>query len=187
MTSQSLVQTLRQVWDILRQSSVPAAVVGGLAMAIWKYPRSTRDIDILILLDDRSIPVLTRELAGIGLTQLGQQRIELGDVELLQFATGEEAVRIKLDLLCAKSPFARSALERRVVVTSEAMGFEVQTLRCEDLILLKLAAGRIIDRADAAALVRANAPTLDRDQMRKIALDLRLSGRLEEVFAEANR
>ena len=61
----------------------------------------------------------------------------------------------------------------------------VDMLACEDLILHKLLAGRIIDLADAAALLRANRETLDLGYLRSWAARLDLTGHLAEVWQEA--
>lgn len=56
---------------------------------------------------------------------------------------------------------------------------------CEDLLIHKLMAGRIIDRADAAAVLRANRDLLDIGYLRKWADDLQLTEELLEIWREA--
>ena len=48
MAAEMLVKALRVIWQALRSMDVPAAVMGGLAMSVWKYARTTRDVDLLI-------------------------------------------------------------------------------------------------------------------------------------------
>jgi len=48
MAPQAVLETLRQLWMVLQQNKVPAAVVGGLALAAWKHPRTTLDVDVLL-------------------------------------------------------------------------------------------------------------------------------------------
>jgi len=58
-------------------------------------------------------------------------------------------------------------------------------LACEDLILHKLLAGRVIDLADAAALLRANRETLDLNYLNRWASHLEVDGGLAGVWKEA--
>ena len=62
---------------------------------------------------------------------------------------------------------------------------EIAVLTCEDLILHKLLAGRIIDRADAAALLRANRESLDVDYILTRTDRLALAVDLAEIWNEA--
>jgi len=55
-------------------------------------------------------------------------------------------------------------------------------LACEDLILHKLMAGRIIDRADAAALLRANRGALDLDYLALRVRTREIGGGYTEVW-----
>ena len=81
--------------------------------------------------------------------------------------------------------FARAALARRTTVSLEVLGFRIQILTCEDLILLKLLPGRIIDLADAVALVRSNRETLDRDYLMRTGVSLGIASAIERCLAEA--
>lgn len=49
MATEAVLETLRQLWLVLRQNSVVAAVVGGLALATWRHPRTTLDVDVLLI------------------------------------------------------------------------------------------------------------------------------------------
>ena len=61
----------------------------------------------------------------------------------------------------------------------------IYVLACEDLIINKPLAGRIIDRADAAALVRANHETLDKAYFKDWIPRLRLDREFAEIWSEA--
>ena len=81
----------------------------------------------------------------------GNAPVDLSDTELLQFSLEPEGsfVEVQVDLLVAKSDYAREAIARSVELGQDALGFAIRVLACEDLIIFKLLAGRIIDRADA--------------------------------------
>jgi hypothetical protein len=58
-------------------------------------------------------------------------------------------------------------------------------LSCEDLILHKLLAGRIIDKADCAFLVRVNRQDLDIGYLQHWVTTLSLAPRWQEIWSEA--
>ena len=67
------------------------------------------------------------------------------------------------------------------------MGFSIQVLRCEDLIILKFMAERIIDLADAAELLRANQATIEFELLDRLATQSDTTEQLEQLKQEANR
>ena len=123
----------------------------------------TQDVDLLIALDVRPQALLAR-LSAAGFRSKGRSPvIRLEDAEFIQLFCEPpgELMEIQLDLLLANTEFQKKALERRVWLPAGELGFEVAVLACEDLIIMKLGAGRIIDRFDAAALLKANRYILD--------------------------
>jgi hypothetical protein len=92
---------------------------------------------------------------------------------------------IQIDLLLAESPFHREALARRLPVRLADVDLEISTLSCEDILILKLTAGRIIDRADAAALLRLNRADLDQAYLLKWVVQLKLNAEWAEIWNEA--
>ena len=76
-------------------------------------------------------------------------------------------------------------MQRRIPVQLPDLDVQVAVLTCEDLILHKLLAGRIIDRADAAALLRANRESLDLGYLRRWATQTGTPPELTEVWGEA--
>jgi hypothetical protein len=164
------------------------AVIGGMALSAWKHPRATRDIDILIGIEDTDIDRVLEVLRLAGVRAKRHPPIvTLGDSELIQllYEPPDAYVDLQIDLLLAKSEHLRNALARRVPLTLPGLGIEVAVVACEDLILLKLAAGRIIDRADAIALLKANRRSLDIDYLSGSAAKLGLSPDLAEVWQQA--
>jgi hypothetical protein len=58
-------------------------------------------------------------------------------------------------------------------------------LSCEDLILFKLLAGRMLDRADCAYLLRANQDTLDVGYLKEWTTKLKVASEFQEAWLEA--
>lgn len=62
---------------------------------------------------------------------------------------------------------------------------EIHVVACEDLILLKLLTGRVIDKADAASILRINRASVDCKYLRNWAEGLFLVKDLTEIWEEA--
>lgn len=92
---------------------------------------------------------------------------------------------LQIDLLLAESDYHREALSRRVPMRLPELDMAVLVLSCEDLIIHKLIAGRIIDKADVVALLRANKEGLDLDYLWKWVQELALEQDWSMVWGEA--
>ena len=55
MVAKAVLDTLRHVWLTIDELDVTAAVVGGLALAFWKHPRATRDVDVMVNVTDAQL------------------------------------------------------------------------------------------------------------------------------------
>jgi len=188
MAGRAVLEALRHVWLTLKSADAPAAVAGGIALAAWKHVRATKDVDLLLGVSrrdaDRLLPTL--EAAGIGIksdppwTSLGRLA-----VLRLRYEPPGAFVDVEIDLLTGEGDYHRQAVERRIATHLPDLDIEVDVLACEDLILHKLLAGRIIDRADAAALLRANRRGLDLDYLTSWSNKLGLTDGLSEAWNEA--
>ncbi|HUT11136.1 MAG TPA: hypothetical protein VMY42_11610 [Thermoguttaceae bacterium] len=188
MAGETVLRALRHVWLVLRSLNVPAAVVGGLGMAAWKHVRATQDIDLLITVGGDDVGWLLERLAKAGIRpQSDPPSVSLGQLEVtrLLYEPPETFLEIEIDLLIAKSEYYQRALQRRVAARLPDLDLEIAVLTCEDAILQKLLAGRIIDRADAAALLRANRESLDLVYISGWTDRLALAVDLAEIWNEA--
>jgi hypothetical protein len=187
MTGKQVLNVLTHVWTILADTGVPAAVMGGVAVAAWRRIRATHDVDLLIDLDNSRFAEVFRALDKGGVHRKHMAPfIAVGDTRFIQFLYDlpDLEAEVRVDLLLADSPFQRQALARAVEPKS-SLGRGIRVLSCEDLILFKLLAGRIIDRADAAYLLRVNRDELDLAHLNKWAQSLAIEATLKEIWREA--
>lgn len=188
MLADEVVRALKHVWITLEALNVPMAVMGGIALSAWKYPRATQDVDLLIGLEEKKEELVLQKLAAAKIRSkrespiltLGQLRI----VQLLYEPPGTY-LDLQIDLLLADCDYQREALRRRTIVHLPDLDIAVAVLSCEDLILLKLLAGRIVDRADAAMLLRANRATIDLQYLTHWSRELKLTKEISEIWEEA--
>ncbi len=189
MGSNAVLETLRHAWQALEPLDVPMAVMGGIAVSAWEHVRATQDVDILIGVDDRDAARVIDQLAPEGFVpKRSPPWLTLGDVRLLQmnFQPPGSYMQVQFDLLAADSEYHRHALSRRVKTRLPDVDLDLAVLTCEDLILHKLIAGRVIDKVDCMALAAANRATLDIAYLQDWADRLKLRRELEEILAAEN-
>ena len=183
MATEAVLYALRRTWQVLDSSNTQAALAGGLAMAVWKYPRATLDLDILVLGSETSSDDVDSKLLAAGFRSHGDSLLNLGQALLRQYQIEppDTFVDVQVDLLIANSQYSREAVERRVRVRLDEIGLELEVLSCEDLILHKLLAGRTIDLVDAEALINANRETLRSEFLHQKAAELKVADQLRRI------
>jgi hypothetical protein len=155
---------LNHVWSTLEPLGYPCALMGGAALAVWHHPRATRDIDLLIGVESDNIDRVIKQLAAANCRPKNKPPlITLGSLHFAQFlyTPPGEFYDAQFDLWLADSELQKSAIARRVRRDIMGVSCPVYVLNCDDLILFKLAAGRMIDRADSAILLRENRVAID--------------------------
>jgi hypothetical protein len=188
MAAEVVLQTLKHVWLILEPFRLPMALMGGLSVAIWQHPRATRDVDLLLDLGSLPAEAILQTFQGKGLHARRQPPIlQIGPSRILQllYEPAGTFLELQVDLLFADSEYQRQALTRRVPATLPGLGLEISVLSCEDLILHKLLAGRLLDKADVIALLRANRAALDLVYLQSWIDRLRLTAEWSPLWHEA--
>jgi hypothetical protein len=147
----------RQALGWLDACGVEHLVVGGLAVVAVGEPRTTADIDVIAFVDPRRAEALVAEALAAGFEADEEaERRRLEETGTLRLARG----LFHLDVIVASLPFERAALSRSFVKTM--FGRPVRLPTPEDLILLKVVAGRDKDLLDAVGVVRRHSAHLDR-------------------------
>ncbi|MEX2212924.1 MAG: nucleotidyl transferase AbiEii/AbiGii toxin family protein [Phycisphaeraceae bacterium] len=184
MISATLLDAVRFVWRTLEPIGAPMALVGGLALSAWDRIRATRDVDILLAIAPADVPAMLERLTAAGLRLKQSQPISLGPIELIQalYQPAGAMFEIRIDLLIASGGFHVQALSRSLPLQIPGWDEHIRVVSCEDLILLKLLAGRVIDRVDVGELLRANAAHLDKIYLLRWANELQVEPALREAW-----
>ena len=189
MAGESVRAVLNHVWSALDPLPYPCALIGGIALAVWNHPRATRDVDLLIGVDSTQLDrVIERLAASDCRPKKMPPLITVGSHHFAQFlyTPQGEFYDVQFDLLFAESDLQRSAIARRVARKVPGVDSTIDVLACEDLVLFKLLAGRMIDRADAAMLIRENCESIDFEYLTMWIAKLDLTSEFEMVWNEAN-
>lgn len=154
------------------------ALIGGLALAAHQVVRATQDVDFLVDADDADR--MHEVIVGLGYTCVHRS----GDVA--NYVRGDEG----LDLLYAHRPVARKLLAE-AQERETTMG-RLRVISVEGLIAFKLQAhvndpSRGRDIEDIRALLRANAGSVDLEELRQYFQLFDREDLLDELLAEAGR
>ena len=188
MPTEVVLAALRHLWQTLRRFDLSCALLGGLALAFWKHPRFTKDVDLLVALGNTDTDDLIRNLLDAGFqAKRGGPFVEIDEMQFLQLSYEPEDsyVEVQIDLLLARTSYQQKAIQRRIPVDSTELGFDIDVLACEDLIIHKLLAGRMIDLADSRALLSENRPSLDTEYLARWIDKLGLRAEFEKAWEEA--
>jgi hypothetical protein len=164
--------------------------IGGIAVQRWGTPRFTQDVDLTLLTElGREAPVIDAILAHFP-GRLGNAR---------QFALERRVLLARttsgVDLDCALGalPFEESAIDRASlwpISDTQAL----TTCSAEDLVILKVFAGRDRDWSDVEAVLARQRGRLDLARVRRelpLLLELKEDGesfnRLEVMIAQVDR
>lgn len=188
MAGEMVRAVLNHLWTALEPLRLPRALMGGIALAVWNHPRATRDVDLLLGVESSAIDPVIDQLRACGCRpKRAPPLLTIGTHSFVQFlyTPPGEFYDVQFDLLLAESELERSALERRVTRSLPGMDQHIDVLHCDDLILLKLISGRMIDRADAAMLLRENRDAIDVNYLVSWVQRLDLSAEFSEIWREA--
>lgn len=188
MPADILLTALRHVWTTLIAAGATPALMGGLALSAWKHVRATKDVDLLVGLGPLQFDALWSALNAASIHPKRQPPIvELGRLRIAQwrYEPPDAFVELQVDLMLAECDYQIQSLARRVPIVLPELDIPIAVLSCEDLILHKLMAGRIIDRSDILELLRANRGTLDGSYLEYWAVKLQLNRELAAIWQDA--
>lgn len=188
MSGQLVLGALRQACQTLREAGIDSAVMGGLSLSRWQRRRLTDDVDLLIAIDPPNADDVVRILMAGGFhPRRFPPVVQIDDHRFVRFIYTPPGryENIDVDVLFADSPFLQSALARSVELRVEEFNIDVRVISCEDLIILKLQADRLLDRIDVIALLQLNRPTLDWSYLRDWLNRLSMAKEWNEAWPQA--
>jgi predicted nucleotidyltransferase len=180
----ALTRSLVELTELFDRLGLVHVVMGGLAVRAYGIPRATYDIDFTLAIDRGQLPRLYEAVKAVGYTVPEAYAAgwvdQVAGMPLVKFRRAIEGNGIDIDVFLAESPFQREILVRRR--REDLDGFVLHLVSPEDLILLKLIAGRPRDMADVYDILFIQGD-LDRSYMTLWADRLGVSDRLAAVLA----
>ena len=183
VTPNLVIQSFGRVWQALEERQVSVTLVGGLALPVWNYPRSTQDIDLMLLMTNEQQLLELCKTLGCR-PRRSPAIVDLGNIRALQteLTIADQYVEIDIDFLIGQSEFHVNVANRAITIDYAGIQSRVRVATCEDLILLKLQSARLIDMADCQRLIELNSG-MDWNYLNDWACKLQLSEQLERASA----
>jgi hypothetical protein len=151
-----------EILRVLGEHTVDYVLVGGIAVQAYGHIRATQDLDIIPGPDLTNLSRLGEALAALGARLHGAARpVDITDPHVLQRAAMVPLLTIhgRLDLLrigsTAGTPTRYGELRKRALEVRLG-DTTVPVVALDDLIRMKRAAAREVDRADIRALTRSD-------------------------------
>lgn len=167
----------------LNRTEVEYMLTGSMASNYWGIPRTTHDLDFVVLLPAEAIPRMVKEFAeGF---YLDEESIRAASGPPFQFNAIDLRSALKVDFWMLKSvPFEQEMFARRQRI--RLLGQPAWIATPEDVILHKLHWARITPSErqlfDAAGVALVQAGSLDLGYLRRLAADLGVTGVLEDLL-----
>jgi hypothetical protein len=181
---EDLSQQLLHVCRFLEGRRIPYMVIGGVAVGVWSAPRATVDLDFVIGITATTREAFVQAASDAGFVVFDAKPVELPRTTFLRMHLKEPDEKLlTLDFFPADDDYKRAALERAVSVRLREQ--EVRIAAPEDVILLKLLAGRGQDLVDAENVARTQRDALDRSYLRQWAGRLSLADPLKKLLAKS--
>ena len=142
-----LVQSLSTLIAEFNRRDLNYALAGGWAYSALVEPRATTDIDFLMLVEQPSRDRIRSLLSSLFDSIIVHPApIVFRGISIWRSVGIRDDQDVVVDLIMADSEYLRTALARRRVVTFGSLQVPIVTV--EDLILLKMLADRLQDKAD---------------------------------------
>jgi len=161
--------TLADAVSFLQAKGAPYALIGGLAVSLRGQPRMTADVDLVIAVDIKQARALADSLTNSNFRPLFDDYVEVLETAFL-LPLRHRATNVKVDIAIGLSGFERLAVARAEILL--LAGTPVSVATAEDLLIMKVLAGRPQDEQDLYGLVIAQGNHLDWEYCLSLASDL---------------
>lgn len=154
-------------------------IIGGLAVIKWGRPRTTQDIDIIIMIDDKEVEQFTSTLTSAG--------YEIKSSELHQAFSEKSHITIfipneimRVDMKGAYSQLDYKSFKNKIKTSIFDVDTWIETP--EDLILAKLVFNSYQDLEDAASVLLRQAGKLNMKYLRERAIQEKVTKGLNRLL-----
>jgi predicted nucleotidyltransferase len=143
-----LNQDYKEMLQCLLEEKVRFLLVGAYALAVYGYPRATKDIDFFVRATPQNASNVMRALIRFGAPVHDVSESDFSS-EGIVFQIGNSPRRIDILTRISGVDFERAYANKALI---KVEGVEVPVISLEDLIANKRASGRLQDLADVERL-----------------------------------
>lgn len=166
MTKNILLIVLEKLLEVSQKSKAKIVLMGGIATSVFGRPRATFDVDGIISVSQQDLGFFLRLLKKSGFKF--DKKNPLKSIQGLPFISFYYPKhKTYVDLFVAKNEFQFEVLKRAKRIKLEKLNLYI--VSPEDLILIKLQAGRDKDLEDIREIILENKSKLDFNYLKKWA------------------
>lgn len=155
---------LKKIAQNLDKSNIPYMVIGGQAVLLYGTPRLTRDIDITLGADTDRFSLIDKICSQSGLKILPENPQGFA-IETKVLPAEDVESNIRIDFIFSFTIYETQAFKRTKAVLMD--GYPVKFASCEDVIIHKMIAGRVIDQEDIKNMLIKNKNSIDVEYIKK--------------------
>jgi hypothetical protein len=164
-----LQTTLADAAGFLVSEGIAYALIGGMAASLRGQTRTTADVDLVINIDVRQALVLTTRLERSTFRPLFDNVADVVERSFI-LPLRHRTTNIKVDMSLGLSGFEQKLIGRAEPL--DISGTTVSVVTAEDLLVMKILAGRPQDVQDARGIVAVQADRLDWEYCMNVAREL---------------
>lgn len=172
-----LLAALRDVVGWLDAERVPGMVIGGVAASVLGRPRATRDVDVIVLLEQERWAAFLGSGERFGFVTRLEDAVAFARQSRVLLVR-HEATGIDVDVVFGALPFEEEALGRAQSVTVGGVTFKLPTP--EDFTIMKAVAHRPRDLMDIESVLDAH-PTLNLARVRRWVREFSAAMEMPEI------
>lgn len=156
---EDIFEAARWASDQIEGLDLAYAIIGGVALQAWGEPRLTRDVDLSVLVGFDEVPAIVERLL-----ERIPPRVDWAIEHALRFRVflGQTRSGIGIDIGMAGFTYEIEALARSRVVEF-VPGIALRVIGPEDLVIMKVFAGRARDWEDVEGVLARQRTTLEWD------------------------
>lgn len=182
MTKNTLIEIIKKLQKICNKQKIKIAFTGGIAVGIYGIPRTTYDVDGVILVERENLQDFLLILSKQGFKYDRKKPIKV--IQNMEFITLiYSKYKMYVDLFLASGEFQRQILQSARSVKFNKI--KINIISPENLILLKLQSGRQRDFEDVREIILRNKNKLDfvylEKWAKKLYVDIYLKDELESL------
>jgi predicted nucleotidyltransferase len=183
---ETLVPLLSALHDLvawLKAKRVEGLIIGGVAASILGRPRVTRDVDALVLLDEKDWGEFLSAGTEFGFVARVTDPLDFAKKAKVLLIRHEPS-GIDVDVTFGALPFEKEAITNAVWVNIRGVRLPLPT--AEDLIIMKAVAHRPRDLADIESIMDAH-PNLNLRKIRRWVKEFSTAIEIPEIFNDLEK
>ena len=154
---------LRDLLSWFQGSTGDFLIIGGIAVSLLTRPRTTRDVDVLSLIEESRWEEFLKKGRRFGFAARIANPLDFAQQNRVLLLCHDKS-RVNVDISFGYLPFEKESMKRKTF--QKLKGLQVPLPTPEDLIIMKMVAHRPQDMIDIKTILQTY-PALDRARIRK--------------------